>query len=266
MNYLITGHNGFIGKNLWNHVESSSTSITGIDMKFLDDPMWSELLESYVIAADIIFHIGAISDVSLQDYNKMLKYNFEFSKVLFDCASKYNKRVIYSSSSSVYGNEGLPENIYAWSKYLAEQYGIRTVKNFVALRYFNVYGPHENLKGCMQSLVKHIYESDIFKIFPVKAKRDFIYVKDVVDANIHAISARPGIYDVGTGNAYPYEDICDILDKDYEYENILNVPKGYQAYTCADKHKFMNTWRPQFTLEQGVLEYKEYLDGSNDSN
>ena len=261
MNYFITGYNGFIGKNLWEYLEPTSTNLAGIDMKFLDDPTWIDQLESYVKAADVIFHIGAITDVSLQDYNKMLKYNFEFSKVLFDYAAKYNKRVIYSSSSAIYGNGDLPENIYAWSKYLAEQYGMRTVKNFVALRYFNVYGPHEKLKRRMQSLVKHIYESDIFKIFPVNARRDFIYVKDIINANICAVSTERGIYDVGTGNAYPYEDICDILNKEYEYEDISKVPIGYQKYTCANKSNFMLEWEPQFTLEQGVLEYKKFLDG-----
>ena len=156
MRCLITGTDGFVGKNLLKRLIKDGHHIDKLSVKF-DDFDYSEDLDKRVKECDVIFHIGAISDVNLQDYNKMLKYNFHFSKILFDLAKKYNKQVVYSSSSAVYGNGELPENIYAWSKYLAEQYGLQTVENFVALRYFNVFGPGEEHKDNMQSLILRIY-------------------------------------------------------------------------------------------------------------
>ena len=112
----------------------------------------------------------------------------------------------------------------------------------------------------MQSLVKHIYDSKTFKIFPVNAERDFIYVDDVVRANIHGIKANNGIYDVGTGESYSYESICELMDTTYIYDKIQNVPIGYQRFTQADKNKFMKDWEPKYDLTLGVTAYKNYLD------
>jgi len=260
MKAIVTGYKGFIGKNLYDYLTHNNYEVAGIEREFMMIPDWQKELDRYVRDADIIFHVGAISDVSMQNYNTMLKYNFEFSKVLFNLSSTYDKKVIYTSSSAVYGNGDLPENIYAWSKYLAEQYGLKTVNEFVSLRYFNVYGPHEEHKGSMQSLVKHIYDSESFKIFPVNASRDFVYVDDVVRANLHAAKCESGIYDVGTGESYTYESICEVMDVPYEYDSIDNVPVGYQRFTKADSNRFMPGWQARYDIELGVTAYKNYLD------
>ena len=110
-------------------------------------------LENQVKNCDGIFHIGAISDTTLQDCNEMLYWNYTLSKKLFDLARKYDKKVVYSSSAATYGlGNGIPTNIYGWSKQLAEEYGLKANEKFVALRYFNVYGPGEEHKGKMASL------------------------------------------------------------------------------------------------------------------
>ncbi len=259
MRCILTGTDGFVGANLLSELEKQGHKVDLINVDFsMKD--YSENLEEMVSKTDVIFHVGAISDVNLQDYNKMLKYNFYFSKVLFDLAKKYDKKVIYSSSSAIYGNGELPENIYAWSKYLAEQYGLNTVKDFVALRYFNVFGPGEEHKDNMQSLVLRIHSSKIFGIFPVNPSRDFIYVGDVVDANLHALKCESGVYDVGSGNSYKYEEICDELNVKYYYADKSVVPKGYQAYTKADSNKFLPKWKPKHTLKMGLKKYLEYLN------
>ena len=262
MKCILTGADGFVGVNLLSKLKDMGHEVDVINVDFsIED--YSEDFEERVSKTDVIFHVGAISDVNLQDYNKMLKYNFYFSKILFDLAKKYNKKVVYSSSSAIYGNGELPENIYAWSKYLAEQYGLNTVKDFVALRYFNVYGPGEEHKDKMQSLVLRIYSSKIFDIFPVNPSRDFIYVGDVVDANLHALNCKSGIYDVGSGNSYKYEDICDEIGVKYYYADKSVVPDGYQSYTKADETKFMSGWKPKHTLQMGVEKYLKYLDENN---
>ena len=258
MRCILTGTDGFVGANLLLELidRGHEVDIINVDFSIKD---YSEDFEERVSQTDVIFHVGAISDVNLQDYNKMLKYNFYFSKILFDLAKKYNKKVVYSSSSAIYGNGELPENIYAWSKYLAEEYGYSNCKKFVALRYFNIYGPGEEHKDNMQSLVLRIYSSKVFGIFPVNASRDFIYVKDVVNANLHAIDCESGIYDCGSGNSYKYEEICDTIGVKYYYTDKSDVPNGYQSYTRADKNKFLPDWKPQYTLQTGVEEYIKYL-------
>lgn len=259
MKCILTGTDGFVGTNLLSKLNEMGHEVNIINVDFsIED--YSEDFEQMVSQTDIIFHVGAISDVNLQDYNKMLKYNFYFSKILFDLAKKYNKKVVYSSSSAIYGNGELPENIYAWSKYLAEQYGMNTVKDFVALRYFNIYGPGEEHKDNMQSLVLRIYSSKIFGIFPVNPSRDFIYVGDVVDANLHSINCESGVYDVGSGNSYKYEEICEELDVTYYYADKSVVPQGYQSYTKADPLKFLPDWKPKHTLKAGLKRYLKYLE------
>tara|TARA_Y100000593_G_scaffold70077_1_gene128626 strand:+ start:3221 stop:4006 length:786 start_codon:yes stop_codon:yes gene_type:complete len=259
MKCLITGTDGFVGKNLLKRLIKDGHYADKLSVKF-DDFDYSEDLNKRVKDCDVIFHIGAISDVNLQDYNKMLKYNFYFSKILFDLAKKYNKQVVYSSSSAVYGNGELPENIYAWSKYLAEQYGLQTVEKFVALRYFNVFGPGEEHKDNMQSLILRIYSSKVFGIFPVNPSRDFIYVEDVVNANLKALDSPSGVYDCGSGNSYKYEELCDEIGVKYYYTDKYDVPSGYQSYTKADKNKFLPNWKPQFTIQEGIKKYLNYLE------
>ena len=118
MKFLITGHKGFIGSNL---LKQLSGNVIKIEKDFLDNDNWKYLLRSYIKSVDIIFHVGAISDTTLQDSTEMLRYNYVFSKELFDLAQKYKKKVIYSSSAACYGDgDGIPNNIYGWSKLIAE--------------------------------------------------------------------------------------------------------------------------------------------------
>ena len=173
MKYLITGHTGFIGKNLLKHI--SEDVVVKIESDWMEIGDWRYDLEMVIQDVDVIFHIGAISDTTLQDPTEMLRYNYVFSKELFDLAQKYKKKVIYSSSAACYGDgDGIPNNIYGWSKLMAEQYGIAKCDDFVALRYFNVYGPGEDHKGTMSSIALQSWNGEINKLFPKKPKRDFV--------------------------------------------------------------------------------------------
>ena len=94
MRCILTGTDGFVGANLLSKLNEMGYEVDVINVDFsIED--YSEDFEERVSKTDVIFHVGAISDVNLQDYNKMLKYNFYFSKILFDLAKRYNKKVIY---------------------------------------------------------------------------------------------------------------------------------------------------------------------------
>ena len=257
MKILITGHNGFIGKHLVDHLYEDDLVL--LEKDFISEDKWEHKLIEYVDSVDLIYHIGAISDTSLQDYNEMLKYNYHFSTKLFDYAQMKGKKVIYSSSAAIYGTTGLPTNIYGWSKLMAEQYGMNVCDQFVSLRYFNVYGPGEEHKGKMASVVYQAYKQGRFKLFPGNPKRDFIYVFDVVTANLMAKNASKGIYEVGTGKMNLFESMLQGFDIPFTYHPQKMIPSWYQYNTQADKSKWIPGWQPNYDLKKGLKHYKEYL-------
>ena len=95
---------------------------------------------------------------------------------------------------------------------------------------------------------------------------DFIYIKDIVSANIHALEAyhslRGKYFEVSTGIANSFEDMLEIFGIRYEYFTGGIIPKGYQFFTCGDPKKWMKNWNPKFSLLQGVIDYKAYLEKS----
>ena len=122
MKAIITGYKGFIGKNLMAKLKNMGWELFPIEK---DTDYKSCDIERFVEMCDVIFHVGAISDTTLQDANEMLYWNYTTSRILFDLARKYDKKVVYSSSAANYGSgDGLPNNIYGWSKLMAEQYGL----------------------------------------------------------------------------------------------------------------------------------------------
>lgn len=257
MKTLITGFRGFIGSNLYRELLSKDGKIYGWEKhNDYSDPQ----LEDIVKDVDVIFHIGAISDTSLQDANEMMWYNYHCSKILFDLAQKHNKQVVYSSSAAVYGKEGVPSNIYGWSKLAAEDYGMATCDKFVSLRYFNVYGPGEEHKGKMSSVAFQGKKLGRFNLFPGNPKRDFVYVKDVVSANLAAVNAEKGIYEVGYGEARTFESLLDGMNVPFGYHSESKIPFWYQNYTCANPDKRIKGWVPQYNVEKGTEDYKQYLE------
>ena len=136
------------------------------------------------------------------------------------------------------------------------------VSNFVALRYFNVYGPGEEHKGKMASVAYQAYQKGEFKLFPKNPKRDFVYIDDVVDATLYAVfnNIKKGVYEVGTSKKRPFEDMLNLMNIKYEYREENDIPKGYQFHTEANEKNFMRGWKPEYSLEDGIKKYKSYLD------
>jgi len=257
MRALLTGHKGFIGSNLLKALKSKGYHVNCIERN--DDVNYKDI-EAIIKQCDVIFHVGAISDTELQDCNEMLECNYNSSKIIFDLARKYDVKVVYSSSAANYGTgNGIPTNIYGWSKLLAEEYGLKACKKFVALRYFNVYGPGEENKGKMASIAYQAYKAKKFKLFPGDIKRDFIFVDDVVRANIHAATLERGVFDVGTGKAASFQSLVEGMDIPYEYHSKDKIPSWYQYFTQADNKKFMPGWKPLCDVKIGTKKYKKYL-------
>lgn len=267
MKALVTGSKGFIGQNLMDVIQNKFITLE-MNEDIFKLPDWNNQLRLQLInfSPDVIFHIGACSDTLEQNVNYMMELNFEFTKSLVDWSVQNNKKMIYSSSAANYGiNNNYPSNLYGWSKYVAEQYVISN--NGIALRYFNVYGAKEEHKGKMASVAYQFFQkkqtNEECKLFPLNPRRDFVYVRDVVHANIHAFEnyfeLNKKYYDVGSGEARSFEDVLNIMEIPFTYHEEDKIPNGYQFYTCSNKENWMKGWEPNYNLEKGLLEYKEYL-------
>ena len=230
---------------------------------------------------DYIFHEAAISDTTAQEQDLMIKTNVNAYKDLLDLAVAHNANMIYASSAATYGNAESPQrvgreapnNVYGFSKlsmdHLSREYMKKVDISIVGLRYFNVYGPREYFKNTTASMVlqfgHQILAGKTPRLFEGSDKilRDFIYIEDIIQANIKAMEPKEsGIYNVGTGKARSFQDIVDILQKELgtslTCEYIPNPFVGsYQFHTEADiaTSKEALGYEPAYEMEDGIKAY-----------
>jgi ADP-L-glycero-D-manno-heptose 6-epimerase len=137
-------------------------------------------------------------------------------------------------------------------------------KGGIALRYFNVYGPGEEHKGRMASMIYQNLNKNEVKLFPGKPKRDFVYIDDIISANLYALENYDTLkgkwYEVGSGESNTFEAIFDHLGLIYQYYDESEIPKGYQFETLSLKQNWMPGWNSKFDLKKGITQYKKYLD------
>jgi ADP-L-glycero-D-manno-heptose 6-epimerase len=266
MNIVVTGHLGFIGRNLKAELEKKH-QVYGIEVDAYDDADWQFTLKNKLdsIKPTAIFHVGAISNTLHTDVETIMKLNWETTTVFSDYCKAVNIPLIYSSTAAIYGDGEGKKNLYAWTKYAGEKYVI--ANNQIALRYFNVYGPGEDKKKRMASVAYQAFLHDIhgtkIKLFKGEPKRDFVYVKDVVDANIFALKNYFKLtkkqYDVGVGKAVTFEYLMDIMNLKYAYQDISAIPNNYQYHTQSNPENWMKGWKPKYDVEKGLNEYKQHL-------
>ena len=229
---------------------------------------------------DYIFHEAAISDTTVLDQKIMIDTNVNAFKDLLDLAIDKTAAMIYASSAATYGNSKIfkvghesPNNVYGFSKVMMDNVAYEYMKKvdipIVGLRYFNVYGPREYYKNKTASMVLQfglqLLKGESAKLFEGsdKIKRDFIFVEDVIQANIKATEPKKsGVYNVGTGIARSFQDIVDILKKELNIQREdVYIPnpyaKQYQYFTQADIEETREYlgYEPRFTLEEGIKAY-----------
>ena len=324
---IVTGACGFIGANIVKALnERGVTEVIAVDnlkkadkfrnlvdceiADYLDKEEFLDLVEAgqFDGAIDAIFHEGACSDTMETDGRYMMANNYRYSSSLLDFCLDQEVPYLYASSASVYGggrvfqeareHEG-PLNVYGYSKFLFDQVVRRHMADassqVVGFRYFNVFGPQENHKGCMASVAFHHYNQfrseGKVKLFEGcdgygngEQSRDFVYVEDVVKVNMFFLDnpGTSGIYNLGTGRAQPFNDVavatvnaCRALENQpalslrdmvaqgiVEYIDFPEALKGkYQSFTQADVGKLRAAgYRDDFaTVEQGVTKYVRHL-------
>ena len=242
-----------------------------------------EILQS--LPFDCVFHEAAVSDTTCLDQELMMRTNVNAFLELLRIASEKKAHVVYASSAGVYGNtpapncvgEGeIPENVYGFSKLsmdrIAMQFAAQNPQmKIVGLRYFNVYGNREVHKGktasmILQMTIQALAHHKVRLFTDGDQKRDFVYIEDVIQANMKALLAkRSGVYNVGSGIARSYNEIAralkEILKLHFKIKYIDNPYAFFQEHTCADiaSTKIDLDYVPHFSLEDGILAYKDLL-------
>ncbi len=267
--------------------------------RFYDKLEYVKLLRRNQFDFDVecILHMGACSSTTLQDADYFEKNNFEYSCAVAGWALEHGARLIYASSAATYGDGALgysdddarlrqlkPLNLYGASKQKFDQWVLDHgyQNTVVGLKFFNVFGPNEYHKGEMRSVVAKAYDRvvaegkmSLFKSYDPRykdgeQKRDFIYIKDAVDA-VMFLMDHPGIhgiYNLGTGQARTWNDLAMALFKAVgknpriEYIPMPDVLKDkYQYFTQAEMDKLRRAGyaKPFTSLEDAVKDYAGYL-------
>lgn len=272
MNILITGHRGFIGKNLWLYFKSKGHNVQGWE--------WGDTVEFLLPPdLDLVIHCGAISSTTEYNAEKLMEKNYEFTTDLIVQCLEHNVDLQYASSASVYGDgktfretdDCRPMNGYAWSKYLIDRFVLEAISmplpiNIQGFRYFNVYGPWESHKGNQASPISKFnteaLTDESIKLFNDSENylRDFICVDDVCKVHEQMIDADvSGIFNVGTGHAVSFQAIGKAIAKKHNVNiNYIPMPghlKGsYQEFTQANIEKLSKYVNIDF------IKVEDYID------
>lgn len=259
-------------------------------------PRWLRDNEDQV---QFVFHLGARTDTTEFDESIFDELNLNYSKEVWKLCVQFGLPLVYASSGATYGlgehgykdDHAIPDkleplNPYGKSKNDFDKWALQQEEQpyfWAGLKFFNVYGPNEYHKGRMASVIFHAFnqieKTGKMKLFRShrddyrdgEQKRDFVYVKDVVDVCYFLMHHRKdsGLYNLGTGEARTFKDLAlatfDALDKTPEIEFIdtpADIRDKYQYFTEADMAKLRSIGydKPFSSLEKGVTDYvQNYL-------
>ncbi len=313
---LITGGAGFIGSALvWELNRRGCENIVVCD-RLSTDEKWKNLVPlkfaDYIDGNDLlqavqhspaklgrfdhVLHLGACSATTERDADYLMRNNYEFTKQLCQWSLANQTRFVYASSAATYGDgaHGMddqmpdihalrPLNMYGYSKHLFDLHAKREgwLPKIVGLKYFNVYGPNEDHKADMRSLVHKACgqilatgKVQLFKSHRPDYKdgeqmRDFLYVKDAIRMTLHLAEtpSAGGLFNLGSGKPHTWVELATAiftaLGKEPTIE-FIDMPEHlqskYQYYTCADIAKLRASG---FTQEITALTeaVRDYVQG-----
>lgn len=308
MKVIVTGGAGFIGSNvvrmlndrgiediiIVDNINTSEKWKNISNKRYIEYIPKTEFLARLEEFKDFthVIHMGACSATTETDFDYLYKNNYEYSKELWKFTSKYKMSYIYASSAATYGSSEIfddklpiddlmPLNRYGYSKQIFDLWTLKQEKKpkqYVGLKFFNVYGPNEYAKGSMASVILHGFKQvkekgkiGLFKSYKDGYKdgeqlRDFVYVKDVCSV-IEYFVDNPrcnGIYNVGTGKAQSFNTLAESIFKALDMENnieYIEMPETlkdkYQYYTQADisKLRSIGYTKEFYDLEEGAKDY-----------
>jgi ADP-L-glycero-D-manno-heptose 6-epimerase len=313
---VVTGSAGFIGSNIVLDLSAAGARVVVCDL-FRSGQKWRNIavaslydilrpgalfgwLERHRDDVGVVIHMAAISSTTESDVDNFVVSNVRLTLDLWEWCAKASKRLIYASSAATYGDGSAgfsddqsptalaalrPLNPYGWSKHVVDRRIIDDVvrgrsapPQWAGLKFFNVYGPNEEHKGAMQSLVSKIdpivraggtvtlFKSHDPRYRDGEQLRDFIYVKDCV-AVVRWLLGNPdvsGLFNVGTGAARSFLELVGTVcaavgcKPDIRFIDIPDeLRTQYQYCTRADIGKLRNAGftAPFYSLEEGVRDW-----------
>jgi ADP-L-glycero-D-manno-heptose 6-epimerase len=309
--FIVTGGAGFIGSNVVAALNGRGCDDIlvvdnldgGLKQRNLDDLSYAAFMDKRefraafnggtVEAPDAVFHLGACSSTTETDRDYLLDNNYHYTRELCQWCLERGARFIYASSAATYGDgargysdeHGLvpslePLNLYGESKQLFDRWALENglLDRIAGLKYFNVYGPREDHKGDMRSLVNKAYgqilETGALNLFRShrpdyadgEQERDFVYVRDAVNVTLHFYDHPEvsGLFNCGTGTARTWVDLAGALFAAMgRAPNILfvDMPPAirdkYQYHTEADitRLRAAGYAAPFMSIEAGVKDY-----------
>jgi ADP-L-glycero-D-manno-heptose 6-epimerase len=310
---VVTGAAGFIGRNIVAELNRRGEEDIVLVDELGKDEKWKNLVglrfedivspeeflgmleEGAFADARSVIHMGACSSTTEKDADYLLRNNYQYTRVLANWCESHEVRFVYASSAATYGDGAKgydddedaapslkPLNMYGYSKQIFDLWALKQglFSTIVGLKFFNVYGPHEEHKGDMRSMVCKSYEQircdgfvKLFKSYKPEYKdggqmRDFVWVKDAVDVVLHfaeqEYGAPGGLLNVGTGEARTWVDLVHAVfsaigkDGKIEFIEMPEVLRGkYQYFTEAKTERLRAAGykKPFTSLEEGVREY-----------
>jgi ADP-L-glycero-D-manno-heptose 6-epimerase len=315
---VVTGAAGFIGRNVVAMLNARGNDDLILVDRLGKDEKWQNLLGlryedildpdeflSRVEANKLpgvagIVHLGACSATTERDADFLLK-NYHYTRTSCEWSLRNGARFVYASSGATYGDgtRGYgdddtvtptlrPLNMYGYSKHMFDLWALKNglLDRIVGLKYFNVFGPYEDFKGDMRSVVNKAFkqiretgEVSLFKSYHPEyrdgqQKRDFVYVKDAAAVTIHFLENRQfnGLFNCGTGTARTWVDLANAvfnamgLKPNIKFVDMPETLKGkYQYYTQADSAKLAKQGgytMPFMTLEEAVKDYVKHMESN----
>lgn len=265
----------------------------------IDRDLFPEWLKENHLLTQFVFHIGARTDTTESDVELFNRLNLDYTKSIWNVCGEFGLPLVYASSAATYGlgEHGYeddenkipllkPLNPYGESKNDFDKWALVQDKKpyfWTGLKFFNVYGPNENHKGRMASVIYHTFhqikKTGAMKLFQShrpefkdgEQMRDFVYVKDVVNVLYFFMHHRKdsGIYNLGTGTARTFLDLATSTFKALDQPAAISfiptpedIREKYQYFTEAsiDKLRSIGYSKDFHTLEEGVEDYvKNYL-------
>lgn len=296
---VVTGGAGFIGSNVVDVLVNKGWSVTVIDnlstglkeninpkarfinCDLIEPPFqFSTIAKDVLRDVDVVFHLAALPRVepSIREPRIHNKINVSATLEVFDLCRKYGvKNIVYSSSSSVYGDAKNvptdekepvdPMSPYALQKLIGDQYAELFCRlydmNITCLRYFNVYGKREPTVGAYVPVIG-IWFRQLSEGKPLtitgdgKQSRDFVNVADVARANVMAAEANLAgynVFNIGSGTTRELNHLASLISSETSYI----APRIEPRHTCADI-SLANTmfgWKPLITIDDYIKEKLE---------
>jgi nucleoside-diphosphate-sugar epimerase len=308
---LVTGCAGFIGSTLCDRLLGDGADVIGLDcftdyyprdakernlagalaqprFRFVEARIQDADLAALLADRTHVFHLAAQAGVRKswgRDFSIYTVNNIEATQVLLEAATRMTslERLVYSSSSSVYGDrvampmreDALPEPVspYGVSKLAAEQLCYLYFANFnvptVSLRYFTVYGPRQRPDMAFHKFLRAALRGEAIGVYgDGDQTRDFTFVSDAVNANVLAATRSvPGrVYNIGGGSRVSVNDVLAMIERVTSRPPLVNVDavqKGDMRHTYADTSRALADlgYAPTVGLEQGLAAEYQWLTG-----